>query len=450
MKKFNEIKRREELLNFEMLTEVLTMKNEERKAVILNFLRDKAKQLSITQELEEEIRKLNRIIQRDKLEKRKRLLIGQDFRTDAGGRLLKTVGNYLIILNSYEEFGSLRYNLLSGRPEWKGRSWDDECFSRALHIIESEYSLKSESDLNHALKIFWNINQYHPIRERIEELQWDGKSRIEGFLGEIMQADDTEYTRECSRLIFHCGIKRVFEPGCKADDIIVLQGKQGNGKTTITQWLAMNYDWYGRVSEIRGNTGIEQIQGKWICEVSELLALNSDEKQEEAKQYFDRRSDNYRKPYSIYPSDIPRQCIFIGTTNLRQPFKDKTGNRRYYPVWCNVERGVIYEKEEYIKAYIEQCWAEAYQLYNEGKIFTAPRKELLSVVTDIQSSALEDDWRVGAIEKYIADKDCVCVLELWDKALGFRDKPTIKQSTADYGRQRCWLKTIPYDDIDIF
>lgn len=471
MKNFNEITDKKDLLDFVFLTEVLMMKNKERQSFILEKLREKAKQLGADTDLEAKIKELSAMIERDAQAKKKQELINPELRTDKNGRLLKTVGNYLSILNSDEEFSTMRYNLLSGRPEWYGKPWDDECFSRILHLIENNYALKSESDLNHALKIFWNLNQYHPIRERIKELVWDGESRIERFLTEIMECDESDYSKECSRLIFHCGIARAFEPGCKVDDIIVLQGSQGNGKTTITQWLALEDNWYGRVSDIRGTVGIEQIQGKWICEISELLALNSTEKQEEAKQYFDRRCDNYRKPYSIYPSDIPRQCIFIGTTNLRQPFKDKTGNRRYYPVWCNVKRGVIYEKKDYVKHFIEQCWAEAYTLYISGKILTTAKKELIDTVTEMQNNALEDDWRIGAIEEYITDKECVCVLELWEKALQQTGKPTIQQSreiglimdgvsewkrsasaraTAEYGRQRCWLRAETCDGFDVF
>ncbi len=461
MKNFNQICKKEELFDFVLLVEVLTMENTERSSLIMEKLRQKAEELGVTAEFSKKVNELSAMIESDRLSQKRKQLIGEDFRTDKNGKLLKTVGNYLTILNSDEEFSTVRYNLLTGRPEWNGKPWDDECFSRTLHIIENNYDIKSEGDLNHALKILWNLNQYHPIRDRIRSIEWDGESRIERFLTEIMEAEDSDYARECSRLIFHCGIARAFEPGCKVDDIIVLQGAQGNGKTTITQWLALQDEWYGRISDIRGTVGIEQIQGKWICEISELLALNSAEKQEEAKQYFDRRSDNYRKPYSIYPSDIPRQCIFIGTTNLRQPFKDKTGNRRYYPVWCNVRRGAIFENMAYIKHFIEQCWAEAYSLYASGKVLTTPKKELIGTVTERQNNALEDDWRVGAIEEYIEDKDCVCVLELWDRALGYRDKPTMKQSkeigiimdtntdwersvsaknVGEYGKQRCWVR----------
>lgn len=425
----------------------------------------KADELGVAQEFARELSSYQQIKEKENEEKINRSLSGESTEPerDKNGNLKKTIDNYLVIMRGDEMLSTLCYNELNGRGEYEGKSWNDSTKSSLMHYIEVKYGLKSERDFEHALNIIWQERKYHPVREKIKSITWDGKPRIEGFLQRIMGAEESAYTRECSRLIFHCGIARIFNPGCKVDDVIVLQGEQGNGKSTIISWLSMNDEWYGRVSEIKGNVGIEQIQGKWICEISELLAVSGREKQEEAKQYLDRKSDNYRRPYAQFSEEIPRQCIFIGTTNLRQPFSDKTGNRRYYPVWCSIKPGKLYAHENAVKKYIEQCWAEAYDLWQRGKVHHAVTMEMLEEVMKKQKSATEDDWRIGVIESFLETKTETCILEIWTEALGMLDKPTMRQSRElgvildnldgwergegrrsfkTYKQQRCWLRKV--------
>ncbi|MEE1321412.1 MAG: VapE family protein [Acutalibacteraceae bacterium] len=430
MTDINSIKTSKELFDFFFIIDIVYCEDKKEKEELIRKATDKARELGVLSEFINKMREYEEIRQKEEEEKRQDIINGEaeELSEDGKGNLRKTISNFLVILETDDFFSTLRFNLLTGRPEFRGRNFTNADRSTAIHYIERLYNLKSEKDLDHAIQIFLQKRQYHPIREKIKKLSWDKKERISDFLSFVMGAEDNEYTKECSRLIFHCAIARAFEPGCKCDNIIVLQGKQGNGKTTITQWLAMEEAWYGRVSDIRGNTGIEQIQGKWICEISELLALSGADRQEEAKQYFDRKTDSYRRPYTQYSEDIPRQCIFIGTTNLRQPFKDKTGNRRYFPVYCNVEPGEIYYREKEIKDYIQQCWAEAYELYLKGGIRTNVSPEIYRTTIQMQKNALEDDWREGIIADYLTDKAEVCVIELWEQALKEQGKPTMRQS----------------------
>ncbi len=151
-----------------------------------------------------------------------------------------------------------------------------------------------------------------------------------------MKAEDNEYTREVSRLIFAGGIHRLYSPGCKFDDVPVLIGtSQGEGKSTIVRWLAIHDDHFTEVTEIDGQKGVEQLEGAWICEIAELLALTKAKEQEAVKSYIARLKDKYRKPWGKNTDELPRRCIFIGTTNNEQFLRDKTGNRRFYPVKVN-------------------------------------------------------------------------------------------------------------------
>lgn len=430
MKNIEKITDKKELFDFVFLVEIAYTEDIKKREELIRQARKKADELGVGQEFMRELFSYLQIKEKEDEEKEIRALSGEnrELETDKNGNVKKTIENYLVILRSDESFSSVCFNELNGRGEFEKKPWTDKQKSMMMHCIERKYGLKSERDFEHALNILWQERRYHPIREKIKALKWDGKVRIEAFLSKIMGVHDSEYTRECSRLIFHCGIARVFNPGCKVDDVIVLQGEQGNGKSTIASWLAMDEEWYGRVSDIRGNTGIEQIQGKWICEISELLAVSGTHRQEEAKQYLDRKSDNYRRPYAQFSEEIPRQCIFIGTTNLRQPFSDKTGNRRYYPVWCCIEPGKLYAHEKAVKKYIEQCWAEAYDLWQRGQIYHAVKRELFDTVSKMQKYATEDDWRIGIIEDFLETKTETCIIEVWTEGLGMSDKPNLKQS----------------------
>ena len=313
---------------------------------------------------------------------------------------------------------------------------------------------------------FFGKEKYHPIQDIVDDLEWDGQPRIEGFLTKWMQAEDNEYTREVSRLIFAGGIHRLYSPGCKFDDVPVLIGtSQGEGKSTIARWLAIHDSHYSEVTEIEGQRGIEQLEGAWICEIAELLALTKAKEQEAVKSYITRQRDKYRRPYDRQTSEYPRRCVFIGTTNNEQFLKDKTGNRRFYPVRVRSSGYWLYDHERECREYILQCWAEARERYQCGEMPNYANRNLMEQYGAAQEEAMEDDWRIGAIEDYLNKQpvgSLVCIRQIKHEALSvnrdFPQDPTPKESQeigvlmnkfgeweksgrkwiAGYGQQRCW------------
>lgn len=391
---------------------------------------------------------------------------------DGGKNPQLTIENFLSILENDPLLKDyLLYNELSNAPECISsgeiRRWKDEDDSWLRGYIEQNYCIYSPQKLDDALRVRFNQRRYHPVREKIQSITWDGKPRIKRFLIEWLKVDDCPYSEEVSRLIFAGGIHRAFNPGCKFEDMAVLIGKkQGEGKSTIIRWLAMDDKFFREVSEIDGQRGVEAVEGGWICEVSELLALKRTKEVEAAKSYFSRQTDTYRKPYDKRVTENPRQCIFIGTTNTAEFLTDKTGNRRYYPVECNSSGRDLFEHKAEIQEYIEQCWAEAYALYQKGELPPVLDKSILPEAQYRQESALEDDYRVGMVKAYLDGKsegESVCIIELWQEALGESFKPTRKDSnelalimqsapgwikvpsvqvTSRWGRQRCWIKQV--------
>lgn len=397
---------------------------------------------------------------------------------DGRGQPLTSIDNFISILRNDPKFKTLQFNLLSYAPEHivdgKIERWVDKDDSATRLYIEKKYKIHSENKLNDALRVYFAEKEYHPIKEKIESIQWDGVHRIETLFIKWLKCDDTPYTREVTRLVFAGGIHRLYNPGCKFDDVAVLIGtKQGEGKSTFVRWLAMNDEWFTEVSDFDGEKAMQALEGAWVCEISELLALTRTREIEAAKAFITRLNDRRKIPYDRRVTDHKRQCVFIGTTNKEQFLRDLTGNRRWYPLKVNSSGYDLFDKKEEIQADICQCWAEAKALYDDDKLKPYARRDLLNEIKQQQARAVEDDYRIGMIEKYLETKDRVCVLELWQNALNndfvkpsrresneitlimqnFPEWKRIEKPIRDnvYGVQRFWQrnsKTVPPIDDD--
>lgn len=389
-----------------------------------------------------------------------------------------TAENFLNIFRNDEKFTGVRFNTLTGAPEkhrgGKAEQWTDtdDCVSR--NYVEAEYGISNIQKYEDAFAEFLREREYCPIMERINAIKWDGYSRVEKFLCKWLGAEDTPYNRECSRLLFAGGINRAYRPGCKFDDVIVLIGSQGGGKSTLCRWLALDDKLYASAKTIQGQKGYEMINGKWICEFEELLAIVANDysgmrSEEAVKAFISTQSDYYRKPYDKRPTDTPRRCIFVGTTNRTEFLTDRTGNRRWFPVTTHSKGSAyIYSHEAKIKEYIAQCWAEMKFAFDNGDELANPfeKSELLDEIRAKQSEAEHEDWREGVIEEYLNGKTRTCVIDVWENALDNPfSKPTRKESNeiaelliklgwqkgypdrfGKYGSQRLFLKQDTYKD----
>lgn len=386
---------------------------------------------------------------------------------------LCTTENFVRIMLQDKRYAGIRFNEMAQRAEIHEngtiRKWTDadEAYSRSY--IEHEYKLYSKDRHSDALRILFEERSYNPIRDIVDSFVWDGENRCEHFLTKWALAEDSDYTNEVSRLIFAGGIHRLYNPGTKFDDVPILIGtEQGEGKSTLVRFLAINDSYYGEVTAVEGQPAIEQLQGKWICEISELLALTKNKDQEAVKAYITRSIDSYRKPWDKNISEFPRRCIFVGTSNDSNPLVDKTGNRRYYPVEIHSNGYDIYDHEDEIRDYICQCWAEARDRMRSGKMQNYANQKYVRLYREAQENAMQDDWRVGAIQAFLDKKnpgELTCVREVCHRALSpnpdFPREPTLAESkdlgrilnklrdwercksprvVGIYGKQRCWQK----------
>ena len=345
---------------------------------------------------------------------------------DRRGNLTISTDNFLAIMQIDPAYANVRYNLLTHRPETLDengalRGWTDYDDAASRAYIEKEYGIHNNLKHEDAFKCLLQSRSVHPIKQIIEGVKWDGEDRIATFLHKYTMCEDTPYTREVSRLIFAGGIHRLYDPGCKFDDMPVLIGKQGAGKSTIVRWIALDDKYFREVNEFEGKAGMEILDGAWICEVSEMLAMTKAREQAAVKSYLSRLVDSYRPSYGKHVIDRPRSCVFIGTSNNAQFVTDKTGARRFYPVECNLTGYELHDIKDQCKADVLQCWAEALAKYDTPFMYAYADRELKPTIEEQQETAVEEDYRVGLIEQYLKNchEDKICVLTLWEKALGY-------------------------------
>lgn len=268
--------------------------------------------------------------------------------------------------------------------EQQGEISDDACAAlRALIIDTFNFDPKAEN-VRDALTQLCLGHAFHPIRQMLDALAWDGVPRVDGWLPTYMGAEDTPLNRAVGRIMLVAAVRRVRQPGVKFDTIVVLEGKQGTGKSTALRILAgpENHS-DNEILTLDTKAQMEAMEGVWIYELSEMSGLNKNEV-ERMKAFASRDVDRARMSYARFSDARRRQTIFIGTTNEHKYLKDRTGNRRFLPV----KTGII--DLEALRRDRDQLWAEAARLEARGESIVLPQ-ELWAVAAAEQQERLEDD-----------------------------------------------------------
>lgn len=327
---------------------------------------------------------------------------------DKKGNVLNTIANFVIILNydenlknalSFDDFEKIPV-LQRSLPWRKINQYDryltDTDESNFRNYMENVYKVMSPSKLADAIDIVIHQNTFHPIRDYVRGLVWDGVERLDTMLVDYLGAEDTVYVRSVTRKTFVAAVARVFNPGCKFDYALTLVGPQGIGKSRLIglmgrQWFS---DTFGNLNT---NQAMENIQGAWIMEMGELAGLNKHDV-ETIKLFIAKQTDRYRVAYGKRVDTFPRQTIFIGTSNNKTPLKDTTGGRRFWIV--NVEGSLLRDVSE---VDVDQMWAEAWMRYSEGeKLYLDDEIECMA--REIQAEHTENDDRMTAIITYLEKK----------------------------------------------
>ena len=289
--------------------------------------------------------------------------------------------------------------------------------------LEKTYGLTSEKKIADAADLAADANSYHPIRDYLNGLVWDGKERIRCCLRHFLGADTDNYTFQSLRLFLLGAIHRAFCPGCKFEVMLCLVGGQGAGKSTFFRLLAVKDEWFSDdLRKLDDDNVYRKLQGHWIIEMSEMIATANAKSIEEIKSFLSRQKEVYKIPYETHPEDRLRQCVFGGTSNALDFLPlDRSGNRRFLPVMVYPERAEVHilDDEAASRAYIEQVWAEAMTTYKSGDFKLSFTPEMIQYLKEHQRDFMPEDTKAGMIQAYL-DRytgSAVCSKQLFKEAL---------------------------------
>lgn len=420
---------------------------------------------------------------------------------DVDGQLkpAKSLKNYRAALEHCPDLrGRVRLNQFTGRISVEGelpwtrpgnpKDWTDGD-TVALRIYLEPYMGKvPDKDARDAVLSCANDHAYHPVRDYLNALVWDGTARLDTLFIDYLGAADTPYTRAVTRKSIVAAVARAYRPGCKYDTMPVLVGAQGRHKSTIFKKLGGK--WFSEsLRTFAGKEAMETIQGTWINEIGEMQALAQTEINA-AKAFISAAADFYRASYGVFAAEHPRQCVFFGTTNTAECLTDRTGGRRFWPIDIDkIER--IKNVFVDLDGERDQIWAEAVVKYRDGESLILP-EDLEQVAKQEQEShrrahpwegmieafvdqPIPDNWSEwdeaqrqifysgnAGTELKLVNREYVCAVEIWCEMLGKRrgdltdktarlinemlaampgwEKFGRKRTGKLYGIQRCYRK----------
>ena len=371
--------------------------------------------------------------------------------------------------------GRIRRNELTDKTEiigdvgWKrrGSAITDTDVNQIRLYLEKTYGLTREKQIRAAIDIVSSENSFHPIRDYLNSLKWDGRERIRYLLPRYLGAEESPYVYEMTKLMMLGAINRVFHPGCKFEIMLCLVGGQGAGKSTLLRFLAIRDEWFtDDLRRLDDENVYRKIQGHWFIEMAEMLATNSAKSIELIKSFLSRTKETYKIPYETHPEDRPRQCIFLGSSNNVNflPY-DTTGNRRFAPIPICAEKAERHplDDEKECRDYIIHCWAEAMEIYRSGDYSLTFPKELDNDVRKMQTDYMPDDSTFGVIQNYLDtfNGEYVCAIQIYEEAFKLTydpqkrsvlqpinnvmnqgmpgwDSKAVTHKFKEYGAQRAW------------
>lgn len=371
------------------------------------------------------------------------------------GAYEKTLNNIILIIENDSHLkGKIKMNDFTGYAEIDGimpwdkdapenRVWQDSDTDGLQWYLEYVYGIKMGNDkVFRALSVFYRRVAYDPIVEYLDGLAWDNTERLDTLFVDYLGAADNEYTREVTRKMFVGAVARAYEPGSKFDNMLILSGRQGIGKSTILRKVGFDRWFTDGIKTFEGKELCEVIQGKWIVEISELEALNKSEVGS-VKQILSQTSDRYRAAYGRIVQEHPRRCVFFGTSNNSDYLRDRTGNRRFWPVDTEIvpiKKSVFTDLTD---EEINQIWAEAKVRYTQNEpLYLSKETEQLAkqvqsdhrevsvkegLIRDFLDKRVPRDWNcwdlakrrdfwseiISVPEDELVERDRVCALEIW-------------------------------------
>jgi len=297
------------------------------------------------------------------------------------------------------------------------RDWTDADDTNTAVWMQSNGIYVGRDTVSSAVHSVSQENKIHVVREYLNSLQWDGNPRIGTWMQRYLKTDNTQVIRMIGERWLISAVARIMQPGCQCDYMLVLEGVQGLKKSTALKTLA-GPDWFCDHSpDLHDKDSQMQLQGSWIIEWAELDSLRKSEVTA-VKNFLSRREEKFRPPYGRYVVEMPRQCVFAGTTNESFWQKDETGGRRFWPAECGAIDIEALQRDR------DQLWAESLVRFTDGAIWWPETKEEHEMLAKEQESRMELDVWQSNIEKFLNGDEFtpalteVTVQQILSKCLG--------------------------------
>jgi len=317
--------------------------------------------------------------------------------------------------------------------DFRQRQVNDNDVNRLQEYLQVAGLSRLGRDTTHqAVDVRSREKSFHPVRDWLCALEWDGECRIATWLHTYLGCEDTVYASQIGTMFIVAMVARVFEPGCKADYMLVLEGPQGAMKSTACQILggALFSD---NMPEVTGGKDVSiHLRGKWLIEIAELSAISRAE-DAALKAFLTRTVERFRPPYGKLEIELPRQCVFIGTTNKAAYLRDETGGRRYWPAKVGQIRPDMLERDR------EQLFAEAAHLYRQGQRWWPNADFEREHIKPQQEARFESDFWEEIIDSWLIGVSRTTVKDIALNALRL-DTPKI--GTADQRRISACLERL--------
>jgi predicted P-loop ATPase len=255
---------------------------------------------------------------------------------------------------------------------------------------------------------------FHPVREYLDGLSWDGTSRIPGWLNLYLGVEASDYSIAVGQRYLRSAVARIMRPGCKADCCLILEGPQGIRKSTALKTLGE--PWFtDEIADLGSKDAALQTRGVWLIEIAELDGMTRTEVGK-IKAFMSRAVDRFRPPYGRHLLESPRQCVFAGSVNHGAYLRDETGARRFWPVQCG--RILIDE----LRRDRDQLWAEAMVSFRRGDPWWLDTSELITQAEEEQAQRYEESSWDGLVLDWARERldggfDSISVAEVLDMCI---------------------------------